>query len=79
MSKDNLNNQRIRFEKLVRGSIYKEARQDFTGLVKVYKEIAYRKLLQDGDTSSDKLITTGELKAIQKLLDVLELGSETTS
>ena len=77
MSKDNLNNQRIRLEKLIKGSMYKDFKKDVASLVKIYKTAAYQKLLRE-DSTEDKMALIGELRAIQKLLDVLELGSETT-
>ena len=77
MSKDNLNNQRIRLEKLIKGSMYKDFKKDVASLVNIYKTAAYQKLLRE-DSTEDKMTLIGELRAVQKLLDVLELGSETT-
>lgn len=73
-----LNGRRVSLEKAFRLTANADLQKNIVAYLKVLRSQRYSKLLSPDNTDSvDRLI--GELRMVQKLLDVLELGSEPLS
>jgi hypothetical protein len=73
-----LNGRRVSLEKSFRLTANADLQRNIVTYLKVLRSQRYSKLLSPDNTDNvDRLI--GELRVIQKLLDVLELGSEPLS
>lgn len=54
-----------------------DAQQKMCMYLKYMRDVAYTRLLQDAQTMEDRTVLVGELRTLQKLLDVLELRKGT--
>ena len=73
-----LNGRRVSLEKSFRLTANADLQKNIVAYLKVLRSQRYSKLLSpDNIDNVDRLI--GELRMVQKLLDVLELGSEPLS
>ena len=73
-----LNGRRVSLEKAFRLTANADLQKNIVAYLKVLRSQRYSKLLSpDNPDNVDRLI--GELRMVQKLLDVLELGSEPLS
>lgn len=73
-----LNGRRVSLEKSFRLTANADLQKNIVAYLKVLRSQRYSKLLSpDNADNVDRLI--GELRMVQKLLDVLELGSEPLS
>lgn len=73
-----LNGRRVSLEKSFRLTANSDLQKNIVAYLKVLRSQRYSKLLSpDNADNVDRLI--GELRMVQKLLDVLELGSEPLS
>lgn len=67
------NTRRVSLEKKLKASAATETQRDICEYVKLLRDKSYEKLLQGVE---DQSICVGELRSLQKLLTVLELGTE---
>lgn len=73
-----LNGRRVSLERAFRLTANADLQKNIVAYLKVLRSQRYSKLLSPDNTDNvDRLI--GELRMVQKLLDVLELGSEPLS
>lgn len=73
---DNINSAKAKLEKLFLYSKDVDAQKSICKYLHIMKQQAYIKILQESISVEERSVLTGELRVIQKLIDILDVRSD---